>query len=65
MVTYTYYCNACDCKFDKQYKTMMEAKAPRCPRCKSRNIERIYDAPSIKFNGPGFYVNDGGNNGKG
>lgn len=39
------------------YLKMDETRPTKCPACGER-LQRIYDPPTLRFVGPGFYIND-------
>jgi len=72
MPLYKYRCNDCDNIF-KILQLNGEEEDPVCPKCDSRNVERMVSSVGIRFKGNGFYRTDydnsrykgNGGNGKG
>ena len=54
---YPYKCSSCSIEFEVEQSIHAEASAPFCPECKVE-MSRKYEAPTIKFNGKGFYSTD-------
>ena len=61
MPTYTWACRKCEVYWEREYKMGKAPEKTKCPECKKR-CSRSYDVPSLRFIGPGFYVNDYGKN---
>ena len=56
---YDFQCKKCLHVFEKWLDFSKLDKAQRCPNCRSIRTRRHYRvAPSIRFNGGGFYIND-------
>lgn len=57
MPTYQYFCPKCQVSFSKIYTLAEYQERPKCGDCNS-DTRRDYSAPTIKFNGSGFYSTD-------
>lgn len=64
---YEYKCKACNHRFfldipligeGEKRRYTKQAQTPRCPKCKSKNTQKIISAPAIHYKGTGFYVTD-------
>ena len=64
MPTFIYKCKTCGEVFTKDYtwkevkEDKQQAEKQVCPKCGSKEIQRIYTSPELRFIGSGFYVND-------
>jgi len=63
MPIYEYECRTCGEHFER-IQRFSDAPVAECPRG-HHNIHRVFSAPAIIFNGPGFYVTDNPKNGAG
>ena len=61
MPQYTWACHKCETYWEREYKMGKAPEQTKCPECKKK-CGRSYDTPSLRFIGPGFYVNDYGKN---
>ena len=59
MPQYTWACHKCETYWEREYKMGKAPEQTKCPECKKK-CGRSYDPPSLRFYGPGFYVNDYG-----
>jgi len=57
MPIYEYHCNFCGHRIEQ---LELPGKVNETPRCCCKETERVISASSIRFKGPGFYVNDYG-----
>jgi len=58
MPVYPFVCKDCKKKFEivvSEYSVPI----PSCPKCKSGNVKRLWNVPTISFNGSGFYSTGG------
>lgn len=59
MPIYTWSCHECELYWEREYKMGKAPEKTKCPGCEKRK-GRCYDIPTLRFLGPGFYVNDYG-----
>jgi putative FmdB family regulatory protein len=57
MPIYTYQCNNCGVRFERQQK-FSEAPLTRCPECSKKALRKIFTPVGIVFKGSGFYSTD-------
>jgi putative FmdB family regulatory protein len=57
MPIYTYQCNNCGVRFERQ-QSFSEAPLTRCPECSKKSLRKIYTPVGIVFKGSGFYSTD-------
>lgn len=57
MPIYTYQCNNCGVRFERQQK-FSEAPLVRCPECSKKSLRKIFTPVGIVFKGSGFYSTD-------
>jgi putative FmdB family regulatory protein len=55
MPTYDYKCEACGITLEIQREFLDTAPAMCC----EKSMQRVWSAPAVKFNGPGFYSTGG------
>jgi len=53
MPMYDFKCLTCNITIEKADRVL-----PPCPHC-GDTMNRVWDAPAVKFNGPGFYSTGG------
>ena len=61
MPQYTWACHDCEIYWEREYNMGDAPEKTKCAECGKRR-GRSYDTPTLKFIGPGFYVNDYGKN---
>jgi putative FmdB family regulatory protein len=57
MPIYTYQCDNCGVRFERQQK-FSDAPLVRCPECQKKALRKIYTPVGIVFKGSGFYATD-------
>ena len=57
MPTYSYLCNQCGVKFEKEVPFSANAESQTCP-AGHLQVRRVFTAPAVVFKGKGFYVTD-------
>ncbi len=57
MPAYTYRCDNCGVRFDRQQK-FNDRPLSRCPECGKNALHRVYRPVGVVFKGSGFYVTD-------
>ena len=57
MPIYTYECDNCGVRFDRQ-QSFAERNLTRCPECNKKTLHRVYQPVGVVFKGSGFYVTD-------
>ncbi len=57
MPLYTYRCDNCGVRFDRQ-QSYEDRPISRCPECGKKAVHRVYRPVGIVFKGSGFYVTD-------
>jgi putative FmdB family regulatory protein len=57
MPIYTYQCDNCGVRFERQQK-FSEVPLTRCPECSKKSLRKIYTPVGIVFKGSGFYSTD-------
>jgi len=57
MPTYTYQCENCGVRFERQQK-FSEQPLSRCPECSKKTLRKIFTPVGIVFKGSGFYATD-------
>jgi putative FmdB family regulatory protein len=57
MPLYSFLCKNCRKEFEI-FVSEYSVPVPACPKCKSENVKRIWDIPTISFKGTGFYATD-------
>ena len=68
MHVYTYHCDSCGVRFERQQK-FTDQPLTRCPECSKKSLRKVYTPVGIVFKGSGFYATDhrspsGGNRAK-
>ena len=63
MPIYEYECLVCGVHFDR-FRHFNDPAPKECPQG-HRRLRRLFSPPAIVFNGPGFYVTDNRNDGRG
>jgi putative FmdB family regulatory protein len=58
-VKYPYKCPSCGIEYEVERSIHAEASSPSCSSCHTE-MSRKYEAPTITFNGGGFYSTDRG-----
>jgi putative FmdB family regulatory protein len=57
MPVYTYQCENCGLRFDRQ-QSFSDRQLTRCPECNKNALRRVYQPVGVVFKGSGFYVTD-------
>ncbi len=57
MPVYTYRCENCGVRFERQQK-FSESPLTRCPECGKKALHKVYTPVGIVFKGSGFYATD-------
>jgi putative FmdB family regulatory protein len=57
MPIYTYQCENCGVRFERQQK-FTEEPLKRCPECNQNTLRKVYLPVGIVFKGSGFYATD-------
>jgi putative FmdB family regulatory protein len=57
MPIYTYQCESCGVRFERQQK-FSDAPLTRCPECNKKTLRKVYTPVGIVFKGSGFYATD-------
>jgi putative FmdB family regulatory protein len=57
MPVYTYRCDSCGVRFDRQ-QSFNDQPLTRCPECGKKNLHKVYGPVGIVFKGSGFYSTD-------
>jgi putative FmdB family regulatory protein len=57
MPTYTYQCENCGVRFERQQK-YSDLPLTKCPECSKKTLRKIYLPVGIVFKGSGFYATD-------
>jgi len=57
MPIYTYQCDNCGVRFERQQK-FADEPLKRCPECKQNALRKVYLPVGIVFKGSGFYATD-------
>lgn len=57
MPVYTYQCDNCGVRFERQQK-FSDAPLIRCPECTKKALRKVYTPVGIVFRGSGFYATD-------
>ena len=57
MPIYTYQCESCGVRFERQ-QSFSEAPLTRCPECNKKTLRKVYTPVGIVFKGSGFYSTD-------
>jgi putative FmdB family regulatory protein len=57
MPVYTYRCESCGVRFDRQQK-FSDQPLTRCPECNKKTLRKVYTPVGIVFKGSGFYATD-------
>lgn len=57
MPIYTYRCENCGVRFERQQK-FSDAPLTRCPECGKKALHKVYTPVGIVFKGSGFYATD-------
>ena len=54
IIRHDYHCNDCNEDFEIEQKTQADTRIEICPKCKNKNVEKIYN------DAPGFSLKPGG-----
>ena len=57
MPIYEYKCSKCNKNIEEEFRLGQAPKTVNCEKCGNK-CNRVFSPPTIKFVGPGFYVND-------
>jgi len=57
MPTYTYQCDNCGVRFERQQR-FSDPPLSKCPECSKKALRKIYLPVGIVFKGSGFYATD-------
>lgn len=57
MPVYTYRCDNCGVRFERQQK-FSDQPLTRCPECSKKTLRKVYQPVGIVFKGSGFYSTD-------
>ena len=57
MPIYTYQCENCGVRFERQQK-FTDQPLTRCPECSKKALRKVYTPVGIVFKGSGFYATD-------
>lgn len=57
MPVYTYQCDNCGIRFEKQ-QHFNDLPLTRCPECNKKTLRKVYTPVGIVFKGSGFYATD-------
>jgi putative FmdB family regulatory protein len=57
MPVYTYQCENCGVRFERQQK-FTDQPLTRCPECSKKALRKVYTPVGIVFKGSGFYATD-------
>ena len=57
MPIYTYQCESCGVRFERQ-QSFSDAPLTRCPECQKKTLRKVYTPVGIVFKGSGFYSTD-------
>ena len=57
MPIYTYRCENCGVRFDRQ-QSFSDQPLTRCPECGKKTLRKVYTPVGIVFKGSGFYATD-------
>ncbi len=57
MPIYTYQCENCGVRFERQQK-FSDPPLTRCPECSKKALRKVYMPVGIVFKGSGFYATD-------
>ena len=57
MPIYTYQCESCGVRFERQ-QSFNDAPLTRCPECNKKTLRKVYTPVGIVFKGSGFYATD-------
>lgn len=57
MPVYTYRCESCGVRFERQQK-FSDQPLTRCPECNKKSLRKVYTPVGIVFKGKGFYATD-------
>lgn len=57
MPVYTYRCESCGVRFERQ-QSFDEPALTRCPECNKKTLRKVYTPVGIVFKGSGFYSTD-------
>lgn len=47
MPNYDFYCEKCGCQFEKYFDVNDDRKGLRCPKCRSKKVERYFGNISV------------------
>ena len=57
MPIYTYRCENCGVRFERQ-QSFTDQPLTRCPECNKKTLHKVYTPVGIIFKGSGFYATD-------
>ncbi len=57
MPIYTYQCENCGVRFERQQK-YTDPALTRCPECSKNTLRKVYTPVGVLFKGSGFYATD-------
>lgn len=57
MPVYTYQCDNCGVRFERQQK-FSDPPLKRCPECSKTTLRKVFTPVGIVFKGSGFYATD-------
>jgi putative FmdB family regulatory protein len=57
MPIYTYQCDNCGVRFERQ-QTFSDQPLTRCPECTKKTLRKVFTPVGIVFKGSGFYSTD-------
>jgi putative FmdB family regulatory protein len=57
MPVYTYRCENCGVRFERQ-QGFNDPALTRCPECNKKSLRKVYTPVGIVFKGSGFYATD-------
>jgi putative FmdB family regulatory protein len=57
MPIYTYQCENCGVRFERQ-QSFSDPALTRCPECNKKTLRKVYTPVGIVFKGSGFYATD-------
>lgn len=57
MPIYTYQCDNCGVRFERQQK-FADPPLTRCPECTKKSLRKVFTPVGIVFKGSGFYATD-------
>jgi putative FmdB family regulatory protein len=57
MPVYTYRCENCGVRFDRQ-QSFHDKPLTTCPECRKKSLKKVFQPVGIVFKGSGFYASD-------